>query len=91
MDVFYLGKRLVDDYASYQLSFIKIVDPAIRMRVDSERRQHVGGIPPCLGFMAEVTEVIFLRNQYAFSVSVPPSANTYNYNCRQKQKESHSP
>ncbi len=36
MDVFDLRKRLVDDYASYTRSFIKISDPAIRTKVDSE-------------------------------------------------------
>src|SRR5436190_23216150 len=36
MDVFDLRKRLVDDYASYTRSFIKIADPAIRTKVDSE-------------------------------------------------------
>src|SRR5437667_12094746 len=36
MDVFDLRKRLVDDYASYTRSFIKIADPAISKKVDSE-------------------------------------------------------
>ena len=36
MNVFDLRKRLVDDYASYTRSFIKIADPIIRAKVDSE-------------------------------------------------------
>ena len=36
MDVFDLRKRLVDDYASYTRSFIKIADPVIRQKVDAE-------------------------------------------------------
>jgi ATP-dependent helicase YprA (DUF1998 family) len=36
MDVFDLRKRLVDDYASYTRSFIKIADPTILAKVDSE-------------------------------------------------------
>lgn len=36
MDVFDLRKRLVDDYASYTRSFIKIADTAIRTKVDQE-------------------------------------------------------
>ena len=36
MNVFDLRKRLVDDYASYTRSFIKIADAAIRAKVDSE-------------------------------------------------------
>jgi ATP-dependent helicase YprA (DUF1998 family)/very-short-patch-repair endonuclease len=36
MDVFDLRKRLVDDYASYTRSFIKIADPIIRHKVDTE-------------------------------------------------------
>lgn len=34
MDVFDLRKRLVDDYASYTRSFIKIADPRVQGRVD---------------------------------------------------------
>jgi ATP-dependent helicase YprA (DUF1998 family) len=36
MDVFDLRRRLVDDYASYTRSFIKIADPIIRQKVDAE-------------------------------------------------------
>jgi ATP-dependent helicase YprA (DUF1998 family)/very-short-patch-repair endonuclease len=36
MNVFDLRKRLVDDYASYTRSFIKIADAIIRAKVDSE-------------------------------------------------------
>src|SRR3954452_19425779 len=36
MDVFDLRKRLVDDYASYTRSFIKIADPIICTKVYSE-------------------------------------------------------
>ncbi|MGA2248801.1 MAG: DEAD/DEAH box helicase [Verrucomicrobiota bacterium] len=36
MNVFELRKCLVDDYASYTRSFIKIADAAIRAKVDSE-------------------------------------------------------
>lgn len=36
MDVFDLRQRLVDDYASYTRSFIKIADPVIQQKVDSE-------------------------------------------------------
>jgi hypothetical protein len=34
MDVFDLRKRLVEDYASYTRSFIKIADPRISRNVD---------------------------------------------------------
>src|SRR3974390_635117 len=36
MDVFDLRQRLVDDYARYTRSFIKIADPTILAKVDSE-------------------------------------------------------
>ena len=36
MDVFDLRSRLVEDYARYTRSFIKIADPAIRAKVDTE-------------------------------------------------------
>src|SRR5262249_30410467 len=36
MDVFELRNRLVGDYASYTRSFIKIADPRIRAKVDSD-------------------------------------------------------
>ncbi len=36
MDVFDLRQRLVDDYARYTRSFIKIADPTIRKKVDEE-------------------------------------------------------
>ena len=36
MDVFELRNRLVEDYASYTQSFIKIADERIRAKVDAE-------------------------------------------------------
>ena len=34
MDVFDLRSRLVDDYARYTRSFIKIADPRVKAKVD---------------------------------------------------------
>ena len=36
MDVFSLRNRLVEDYARYTRSFIKIADPRVKAKVDGE-------------------------------------------------------
>ncbi len=47
MDVFDLRKRLVDDYASYTRSFIKIADPRITAKVEHALNAGAFGLSRC--------------------------------------------